>query len=130
MPKLFHDDKLLRIDKFFCDKRVILENMDYRKVMDKFCDSDCLLLLDPPYFDSFNSFYFMYNGDYKTKNIVDNTEMYIDILTRLKGKSKIVMFIASNSIIDHVYKEYIKESNKKTYGLTGKKAIHNIITNF
>lgn len=123
------------IDNFYNKyNNLKIYNDDFIKIIDKYKnDSTALIFLDPPYFDSFNSVYFMYEKDKTTENKIkiDNTKMYIDILEYLKNcKCKIIMIINSNKILDYLYKDYIKKRYNKTYQMSKKNTEHIVCTNF
>ena len=90
------------------------------------------IFLDPPYFDSFNKYYVMYQDKFTgEKTIKDNTGMYIEILKYLKENKKNTMLIINkNCITEFIYKDYIKAEYDKTYQLTKKKTKHLIINNY
>lgn len=90
------------------------------------------IFLDPPYFDSFNKYYVMYQDKFTDEKIIkDNTGMYIEILKYLKESKKNTMLIINkNCITEYIYKDYIKGEYDKTYQLTKKKTKHLIICNY
>ena len=120
----------MRHDEFI---KMINENELYK-------NKSKLIYFDPPYFDSCNKNYNQLNDNKIEENIItigDNTKIYIDILESLKTGTHSILIINKNYLIDHIYKDYIKESYIKTYSNgCGKKrnmkrrAQHNIIRNF
>lgn len=131
--KLNYDD-YIELENIFKSKNVTLFNMDYKLFINKYKNKpDVLLYLDPPYFSSFNSIYKSYSGSETNndKTIIDNTEMYINILNLLKtSKCKILYSINGNAITKFIYNEYIKKEVSKLYQSTKKKTTHLIISNF
>ncbi len=71
--------------------------------------------------DSFNS---DYNGDYNGKSyddnmtIIDNTQIYINLLDLLKYKCKVLFSINSNALTRYIYKDYIKSNYNHIYGVS------------
>jgi site-specific DNA-adenine methylase len=90
------------------------------------------IFLDPPYFDSFNQYYLMYQDKFTGEKIIkDNTGMYIEILKYLKENKKNTMLIINkNCITEFIYKDYIKAEYDKTYQITKNKTKHLIINNY
>ena len=90
------------------------------------------IFLDPPYFDSFNKYYVMYQDKFTGEKIIkDNTGMYIEILKFLKESKKNTMLIINkNCITEFIYSNFIKGEYNKTYQLTKKKTKHLIVNNY
>lgn len=94
-------------------------------------DPDALIFLDPPYLDSENSTYNKYATKSDDKTILDNTQIYIDILKLLQtAKCKVFMIVNSNALMKHLYEGYVKQEYSKTYQNTKKRATHLIVANF
>ena len=135
--KKFKTD-MTKTDLFF--KNCEINGVDYKIMLEKYKnDTKALLFLDPPYFDSFNSYYKDFQSTKgkgfsrptKSKIIVDNTQYYIELLEYLKScKCKVITILSSSAVIEYLYKDYIKEKYKKTYSITNKQTTHLIITNF
>ena len=127
-------DKPCEIDKFYKNKKVEYSNKDFKEILNKYKDNEeAFIFLDPPYFDSFNSYYITYNKDRKTKDkvIIDNTSIFIDILEFMKScKCKVMLIINSNKILEHIYKDFIKGDYDKIYQITKNKTKHLICTNY
>ena len=68
--------------------------------------------------DSFNA---GYGGTYTGKShdenmeIIDNTQIYIDLLDLLKCKCKVLFSINSNALTRYIYKDYIKSDYAHIY---------------
>jgi site-specific DNA-adenine methylase len=119
----------------FDDLNVIIEksklfNLDFREIIKKYKDDEnCLIYFDPPYLSSFNSNYEDFNHE-KTKEIIDNTGMYIDILEFMKScKCKFILLINDNAITRYLYKDFICKNYGHTYQGTKKTTKHMIVTN-
>lgn len=105
---------------------------DYSLVINnkKYDDEKYLIYLDPPYLESYNCVYSSYhllnNSDAYT---IDNTKIYIDIKYMYDSfnKSKLIMILNKNAIIDYLFNDYIYDSYNKIYQSFKKKSIHNII---
>ena len=90
--------------------------------MEQYKDNEkAFIYLDPPYVNSYNEKYNVYDKYKIDENniIIDNTKIYIDILDYLKNsKCKIIFSINSNSITRHIYKDYIKVDYSSFYSTT------------
>jgi site-specific DNA-adenine methylase len=110
------------------------ENYDtiYEIINNNKSDKKFFILIDPPYFDSFNKYYISYTDKLTNDNIIkDTTGMFIDIIKYLKEcKKKMLLIINKNGITEYLYKDYIKGEYNKTYSLTKNKTIHLIIDNY
>jgi len=119
--------------KFYTEKEIKYTNYDYMKIIELYKNNkSALIFLDPPYFSSFNS---SYNGYYpsetENKIIIDNTEMYINILEALRtAKCKIMLIINSNHITRFIYKDYIRGSYGKRYDISGRTCEHIVCCNY
>ncbi len=47
--------------------------------------------------------------------IIDNTQIYIDLLDLLKCKCKVLFSINSNALTQYIYKDYIKSDYNHIY---------------
>ena len=68
--------------------------------------------------DSYNAQYNKYveNLTDEESNIIDNTQIFIDLLNFLKNcKCQILFSINSNALTRHVYKDYIKLDYNRQY---------------
>jgi site-specific DNA-adenine methylase len=99
-----------------------ITNEDFKIILDKYKDNDnAFIYLDPPYMDSFNA---GYSGAYTGKShdedmkIIDNTQIYIDLLDLLKCKCKVLFSINSYALTQYIYKDYIKSDYNHIYGTT------------
>lgn len=112
-------------------KKCNISNKNYFDFIEQFKnDKKAFIYLDPPYFDSCNTYYItdIHN---KTDKIIDNTKMYIDILDFLKNyKCHIMLIINKNAITEYIYKDFIKGEYEKIYTIRQKKTKHLIITNY
>jgi len=110
--KLAQKETNKNLNKFV--KNAKITNKNYLDIFNEYekC-TDCLLFLDPPYFDSSNREYSSYlinnniveNG-YKLN--IDNTVMYIDILKFLKNcKCGVILIINDIAIMREIFKSYI-----------------------
>lgn len=131
-------DKKIEIKNYephidFLKGNVKLMNKDYKDIFkEQMNNKKCLMFLDPPYLDSYNSSYNKHNGKTidSNENIIDNTQIFIDILELLKNaKCKIVFIINSNAITKYIYHDFIKCEYDKRYDITGRKTKHLIIMN-
>jgi site-specific DNA-adenine methylase len=96
-----------------------ITNKDFKIILDQYKDNEnAFIYLDPPYMDSYNA---GYSGAYTGKShdedmkIIDNTQIYIDLLDFLKCKCKILFSINSNALTRYVYKDYIKNDYTHIY---------------
>jgi len=114
----------------FMNKNINFTNDDFNITMNKFKDNEqAFIFLDPPYFDSCNTFYYSNTGDDSV--IFDSTKIFIDILDHLKtAKCKIMLIINKNSITEFIYKDFIKGEYDKLYQLTKRNTKHLIICNY
>ena len=73
--------------------------------------------MDPPYVDSFNADYNSYAGKSHDEemNIIDNTQIYIDLLDVLKYKCKVLISINDCALTRYLYKDYIKSNYNHIY---------------
>ena len=95
-----------------------ITNEDYKIILDKYKDNEnAFLYLDPPYMDSFNAKYSSYSGKSHDEDmtIIDNTEMYINLLDVLKCKCNVLFSINDCAITRYLYKDYIKNSYNHIY---------------
>ena len=79
------------------------------------------LYLDPPYMDSYNAGYNSFQGTTHDKDlkIIDNTQMYVDLLDILEnGKCKVLFSINDCAITRFLYKSFIKETYNHKYATT------------
>jgi site-specific DNA-adenine methylase len=112
-----------------------LYNEDFNKILNKYKDDkDALIYLDPPYLDSYNIDYVKnYENENENKDkkiILDNTQIYIDILNFINScKCKFILIINDNAITRFLYKDYILSSYGHTYQGTKRKNTHLIISN-
>ena len=86
--------------------------------MHKYKDNkNAFLYLDPPYVDSYNGSYSSYTGKSydEAMNIIDNTQIYIDLLDILKYKCKVLFSINDCALTRYLYKDYIKNSYNHIY---------------
>jgi site-specific DNA-adenine methylase len=114
-------------------KLCIITNNDYKLIMEEHKNNkNTFIFLDPPYFNSDNTYYQDYQNDTNdNKNIKDNTGMYIYMMEYIKNcKCKILLIINSNEILKYLYKDYIRGEYEKIYQVTKKKTKHLIITNY
>lgn len=115
-------------------KKVNFSNMDYSEIFKKYQDDKhALFFIDPPYFSSFNQTYisFKNNKEYdENKILVDNTQMYVDILNLLKSNCKVLLIINDCAITRELYKDFIKNDYKKIYQYSKKKTQHILVSNF
>ena len=106
--------------KFF--NNTIITNKDYKQIFNEYKDNDkAFLYLDPPYMDSYNGSYNSYSGTTHDKNlkIIDNTQMYVDLLDILEnGKCKVLFSINDCAITRFLYKSFIKETYNHMYATT------------
>ena len=104
---------------------------DYTDIFNQYKnDTGVLLFIDPPYLNSFNALYNVYNGPSTIDNIIqDRTKMYIDILDVLKSSCKCLSIQNGNYMIKYIYNGFVKKSYMKKYKLTQNITEHIIISN-
>lgn len=108
-------------------------NESFKKIFELKKSESTFIFLDPPYFSSFNSDYNCFKGDQtdENKKIIDNTEIYIDLIHYIKKcKNNMMYIINKNKITEYLYKKYISGEYEKTYSYTLKKTHHLILTNY
>jgi hypothetical protein len=117
---------------FFFSKKID-SNEDFKIKMEEYKnDESAFIFVDPPYFDSDNSYY----GDYSTKTgndnvIKDNTGMYSYLAEYIKiCKCKIMIVVNNNELMTYIFKNYIKSTYNITYQICSKKTTHLVITNY
>lgn len=132
--------KIIKFSNFL--KKCELLNKDYIEVFKKYGDDENnFIFLDPPYFQSCNSYYSNAptNSNFKDGlKEIDDTKIFIDILELLKKKCKVMLIINDNYITRYLYKDYIKEKYLKKYSNNikindkyfKKYASHLIVTNY
>ena len=96
-----------------------ITNQDYKDIIEIYKDNEnAFIYLDPPYLDSYNAQYNKYVEKLtdEESNIIDNTQIFIDLLNFLKNcKCQILFSINSNALTRHVYKDYIKLDYNRQY---------------
>ena len=106
--------------KFLNDTKIT--NKDYKEIFNEYKDNDkAFLYLDPPYMDSYNAGYNSFQGATHDKDlkIIDNTQMYVDLLDILEnGKCKVLFSINDCAITRFLYKSFIKETYNHMYATT------------
>jgi site-specific DNA-adenine methylase len=107
---------------------------DFKETMEdlkKYKNKRLFVFFDPPYFESFNSDYSNFKAHKEDNNIIDNTQIYIDILDYLKScKRNTMLIINKNAITKYIYSKYILGDYKKTYQYTKSNTEHLIIGNY
>ena len=87
------------------------------------------MFIDPPYLDSFNAYYII--NRYDKDGIVDNTEVFVNIVEYLKAaKCKCLLVINENAITKTLYDKYIIGTYEKIYQLSHKKTNHIVVDNY
>jgi len=127
-----YDKTTKKIDDFFQDSNIILYNKDYKKIIDKYMDNpNVLIYIDPPYFDSYNSYYAPYcKKKMGSGDIYDNTIIFIEILNYLThSKANIICSMNSNAITKYLYHDFIKHKYKKIYQTNKRKEDQLILSN-
>ena len=112
-------------------QKLILENSmithkDYKDILEQYKDNvDAFVFLDPPYLFSDNSSYYSQNEE------KDMTDIIVYIHGYLKTcKCKVMLVINKLTIIEWLFKDYIKSKYLKTYQIGKKKSLHLVITNY
>lgn len=114
------------IYKFCNSENVEFYNQEGVSIIEKYKNnSECLLLLDPPYMLSCNAYY-----DNVLTSTDNNIYEYIFRNDIKKYKSPMIFILNLNWIVKLLFRDYnIIEYNKK-YEITKKHVSHGIITNF
>lgn len=112
-------------DEMIQSKKTKIFNLDFKDFIKKVDKKDTLFILDPPYLDSFNSYYQSYEtnaGRYQEDGeINDNTELFLDVKNLMGSiKGHMLLYINNNAIMKEVYKDYFKKEYKKKYSYTKK----------
>lgn len=94
-------------------------------------DEKSFIFLDPPYFQSYNKSYLGQERFDENKNIIDNTNIYIDIFEFMKScKCKVMLVVNKSKLIHYIYKEFYKNEYNKTYSGSKNKEILMIYCNY
>lgn len=105
---------------------------DFKILMEKYKDDEkAFIFLDPPYFQSNNSYY--YGSEQKDAQgyLKDNTYFYIDILRYFQTcKAKLMMVVNEMGILEYIYQGFIKGKYPKCYGHSKNKENLMILTNY
>lgn len=97
---------------------------------------NAFVFLDPPYFDSDNSYYNLTTKNKKKDEngfILDRTQLFIDILNFMDNPEtlcKIMLIINSNAITNHIYAKFMKKEYTVIYQGSKKKTKHIVCTNY
>ena len=107
-------------------KHALITNDDFKQVMEKYHDDvDAFMFLDPPYLFSNNSTYIPQNVE------TDMTNIVVYICEFLKTcKCKVMLIINKLSLLEYLFKDYIKGEYLRIYQMGKKKSYHLIITNY
>ena len=100
-----------------------ITNFDFKQIFKNYEDNEKIFLyLDPPYSNSYNASYSNYNNKHdENLNIIDNTQIYLDLLFFLKNaKCKILFSINMNALTIYLYQDYIKYIYTQVYQNTHK----------
>ena len=84
-------------------------------------NENVFIYIDPPYLDSYNANYNSYANKQidDENNVIDNTQIYIDLLEYLKYcKCKILFSINENALTKYLYKDYIIKVYNRQYETT------------
>ena len=118
LKKLNYEDIIkLGIVKFLKEEDIKFYNIDGIDIIKKYEGDKNLLILDPPYLHSTNSFY----RDPKL-----NIYEYLYFNNKIKN---IIAILNDFWVIDLLFRKYKKLSYEKIYQITKKKTIHNIYYN-
>ena len=111
-------------------KDIEFYNEDYKNIIEKYKDKkEAFIFLDPPYLFSNNNNY----SAQRDKTGMDMTHIIIYLLELFKDKKtlcKLMLIINKLNIIEYLFKDYIKGEYNKQYGISKKRDVHLIITNF
>ena len=112
------------IVNFLRTEDVTITSVEGVQVLKDNNNKNCLMFIDPPYLMSCNSYY----AELKGENIYE----YVCYNNIKKFKSKIIIVIAKNWIIDLLFKDIKNkiEYAKRYQNLTHKQVVHIIVRNF
>ena len=107
-------------------KHALITNDDFKQVMTKYHDDvNAFMFLDPPYLFSNNSTYIPQYDE------TDMTNIVVYICEFLKTcKCKVMLIINKLSLLEYLFKDYIKGEYLRVYQIGKKKSYHLIITNY
>jgi len=107
-------------------KHALITNVDYKEVLAKYHDDNkAFLFLDPPYLFSNNKTYIPQQEE------SDMTKIIVDIYEYFKTcKCKVMLIINKLSLLDFLFKDYIKGEYLRIYQIGKKQSNHLIITNY
>ena len=115
------DFKKFPVYNFYKNAKIEFYNLDGLEIYEKYkMDNKNLIIMDPPYLNTDNDFYFDSNTniyEYLYKNDI------------IKEKSKIYLILEDNWIIKMLFNKYIIQSYDKRYQTTKKNTTHIIIYN-
>ena len=105
---------------------------DFKEVFELLKNNEkAFVFLDPPYFQSNNKNYEGSNKFDENKNVIDNTNIYIDIFEFMKScKCKVMLIVNKSKLIHYMYKEFYKNEYNKIYGGSKNKEILMIYCNY
>lgn len=129
----YNPQKYKQLDAFFQSSNVHIYNKDYKEIFNEFKnDQNAFIFLDPPYFQSDNSYYSQYDAHKDAENnLIDNTNMYADIGDLLDTYIPKVMLVCNDiGIMRYAYKRHYKFSYEKLYQITKSKTKHAVFNNF
>ena len=100
-------------------KHALITNDDFKQVMEKYHDDvDAFMFLDPPYLFSNNSTYIPQNVE------TDMTDIVVYIYEFFKTcKCKVMLIINKLSLLEYLFKDYIKGEYLRIYQMTKKNPI-------
>lgn len=119
--------------RMICDffRKCRLVTSDYTSIFQEHGQNDrCLMIIDPPYLDSYNANYSGYDESFENCSIKDNTKIYVDLVKQLEQPNKILIIINENALTRFLFAKYIKSSYDKTYQYKKTKTKHLILTNY
>lgn len=113
-PKIFEEENILELHKYFKERNLIVKNIDYRELI-SLCNDKTFMYIDPPYrpisktsnFNNYTKFNFTDDNQKELKEFVDE-------LTKLKTKVLLSNSDPKNTnkednFFDDLYKDYTIE---------------------
>ena len=105
------------LSKLFCDRKVIFENMDVFKLLDKYKDENSFIYLDPPYLNVNE------NAIEETNRLIADAWNEYEDIEELKEREKSLLFL--NKGISKSENKY----NKDHFGVKEQKKLLSILVN-
>jgi len=113
----YKSNKLLKYPEIFKEKKMMVSNLNYKIILEKYKNNkDIFLYLDPPYLSTNCNEYV--NGKFTYEDI-----LYIEDYLK-NAECKVMLHIEFTGYVYDKFKNYIKKYYPKRYALSGKNMIY------